>query len=417
MRFLRTYFLPILIAFSMLLFFTHDFGLIDINHTAIIVAFGIDVDENENFEISTQIAIPQASTSSSSNSESIISAKGRTIVEALDKIAVNTGWYPLFSFCNLIILGENALSGNVMKIINYFIRTDRIPDSAALCACEGTAKKLLLSNTPLDSVSSFALQKILEQDYAKLNRIANINVKNFANGYYSKSSGGYLPFVKAIESGDSQNASQSDSGGSGGGSGGSGGSGGRGSGNSGGEQTGDKSDVYDASSTLCFSRGEAVCMLTAEETLLFNLRNKNSIDTFIKLDDAEIDGQKTPVLVEIDETNKKYAFKFENGKPIYEIKLELQCRVVSANADLPVSELFPAAEAPEEILRATEKKIAETLGKLYRKLQIADCDLFGIKNSIYKFHYGKFEELKDDALKSTVLKTEIVCKTKSTTRV
>lgn len=389
----------------MLLFFTHDFGLIDINHTAIIVAFGINVDENENFEISTQIAIPQASTSSSSNSESIISAKGRTIVEALDKIAVNTGWYPLFSFCNLIILGENALSGNVMKIINYFIRTDRIPDSAALCACEGTAKKLLLSNTPLDSVSSFALQKILEQDYAKLNRIANINVKNFANGYYSKSSGGYLPFVKAIESGDSQNASQSGSGGSGG------------SGKSGGEQTGDKSDVYDASSTLCFSRGEAVCMLTAEETLLFNLRNKNSIDTFIKLDDAEIDGQKTPVLVEIDETNKKYAFKFENGKPIYEIKLELQCRVVSANADLPVSELFPAAEAPEEILRATEKKIAETLEKLYRKLQIADCDLFGIKNSIYKFHYGKFEGLKDDALKSTVLKTEIVCKTKSTTRV
>ena len=212
MRFLRTYFLPILIAFSMLLFFTHDFGLIDIQHTAIIVAVGIDVDENENFEISTQIAIPQASTSSSSNSESIISAKGRTIVEALDKIAVNTGWYPLFSFCNLIILGENALSGNVMKIINYFIRTDRIPDSAALCACEGTAKKLLLSNTPLDSVSSFALQKILEQGYAKLDRIANINVKNFANGYYSKSSGGYLPFVKAIESGDSQNASQSGSG-------------------------------------------------------------------------------------------------------------------------------------------------------------------------------------------------------------
>ena len=402
----------------MLLFFTHDFGLIDIEHTAIIVAFGIDVDENDEYEISTQIAIPQVSTTSSSNSESIISAKGRTIGEAIDKIAVNTGWYPLFSFCNLIILGENAVSGNVMKILNFFIRTDRIPDSAALCACEGTAKKLLLSNTPLDSVSSFALQKILEQDYAKLDRIANINVKNFADGYYSESASGYLPFVKAIESGDSQNASQGDSGNSGGGSeGGSGGSGGSGGGSGGSGESGDKSDVYDASSALCFSHGKAVCMLTAEETLLFNLRNKNSIDTFIKLDDAEINGQKTPILVEIDEMRKKYAFKFENGKPTYEIKLDLQCRVVSANADLPVSELFPAAEAPEEILKATEKKIAETLEKLYRKLQIADCDLFGIKNTIYKFHYGKFEGLKDDALKSTVLKTEIVCKAKSTTRV
>ena len=49
MRFLRTYFLPILIAFAMLLFFTHDFGLIDIEHTAIIVALGVDKNK-ENTE-------------------------------------------------------------------------------------------------------------------------------------------------------------------------------------------------------------------------------------------------------------------------------------------------------------------------------------------------------------------------------
>ena len=124
----------------MLLFFTHDFGLIDIEHTAIIVALGIDRGDDEKYEISAQIAVPQASTSSSSNSESIISAKGSTIGEAIDKIAVNTGWYPLFAFCNLIILGESSLNGNVMDVINFFIRSDRIPDSASLCACEGTAK-------------------------------------------------------------------------------------------------------------------------------------------------------------------------------------------------------------------------------------------------------------------------------------
>ena len=413
MRFLRTYFLPILIAFAMLLFFTHDFGLIDIEHTAIIVALGVDRnEENTEYEISAQIAIPQASTDNTSNSESIISAKGKTIGETIDKIAVNTGWYPLFAFCNIVILGENALNGNVMDTVNFFIRTDRLPDSAAICACEGSAKDLLLTDTPLDSVSSFALQKILEQDYAKLDRIANINIKNFADGYFSKSQRGFLPYVKTIPSGDAKNASNDgNSGGS------SGGSDDGGSGKGGGKSAENKSNIYDASSAVIFSKGKAVGMLTPEETLLFNLRDKNSIDTFIKLDEIEINGQKTPALVEIDETKKKYGFKFENDNPVYEIELEFQCRVVSANADIPISELFPAAKAPDEVLRATEKKITETLEKIYRKIQIADCDLFGIKNTLYRFYYPRYDKLKDDILRSTALKTNVVCKAKSTTRV
>lgn len=412
MRFIRTYFLPILIAFAMLLFFTHDFGLIDIEHTAIIVAFGVDKDDNGQYEISTQIAIPQASASENSNSESIISAKGKTIGEAIDKIAVNTGWYPLFSFCNLIVLGQNATDGNVMDILNYFIRTDRIPDSATLCVSEVPAKELLLSNTPLDSITSFAIQKILEQDYAKLDRIANVNIKNFVDGYYSESSKGYLPLIKKIPSGDGEEAS-----GKGGSNEKSGGGSGSSSGGSGGGSDSSESEVYDASTTVLFSHGVIAGTLSAEETLLFNLKNRNSIDTFIRLEDIEIDGQITDLLVEIDETHKKYGFKFENDIPIYEVKMDVQCRIVSANADFPVSELFPSAKAPENVLEATEKKLIGTFENLYRKLQIADCDLFEIKNALYKFHYPKYKLLKDDILNATKLKVEIVCRPKTTTRV
>ena len=66
---------------------------------------------------------------------------------------------------------------------------------------------------------------------------------------------------------------------------------------------------------------------------------------------------------------------------------------------------------------ATEKKITETLEKIYRKIQLADCDLFGIKNTLYRFHYPRYDELKDNIINSTVLKTNVVCKAKSTTRV
>lgn len=416
MKFLRTYFLPIMIAFAMLLFFTHDFGLIDIEHTAIIVAMGVDKTDKE-YEVSTKIAIPQATTQNVSNNDSLISAKGKTIAEALDKIAVNTGWYPLFAFCNLIILGENTLNGNIMDTVNYFIRTDRVPDSATVCACEGTAKELLLTNTPLDSVSSFAMQKILQQDYAKMNRIANVNVKQFVEKSLSKSETAYFPYVSTVKSGEKSESGSS--GGSGGSSGGSGGSSG-GSGGSGGQgengQGGNESSVYDATNTVVFSKGRKVFFLSPEETLMLNLKSKNSIDTFIKLDEVNYEGKITPVLIEIEDSKKDFYFEFDDKRPVYNIKMILYCRIVSANASAPVSELYPSAKVSDDILEATEKKMKDTLTSLYKKSQLVGCDIFGIKDELYKYHYKKYDGLKDDVLSATALNLEITCRSKTTTR-
>lgn len=413
MKFLRTYFLPIMIAFAMLLFFTHDLGLIDIEHTAIIVAMGVDKTDEE-YEVSTQIAIPQATTQNVSNNDSLISAKGKTIAEALDKIAVNTGWYPLFAFCNLIILGESTLDGNIMDTVNFFIRTDRVPDSATVCACEGTAKELLSTNTPLDSVSSFAMQKILQQDYARMDRIANVNVKQFAEKSLSKSETAYFPYVSTVKSGKKSGSGSSggSSGGSGSSSGGSGGSGGQGENG----QGGNESSVYDATNTVVFSKGRKVFFLSSEETLMLNLKSKNSIDTFIELDEVNYEGKITPVLMEIENSKKEYYFEFDGERPVYNVKMTLYCRIVSANANAPVSELYPSAKVPDDVLEATEKKIKDTLTSLYKKSQLVGCDLFGIKDELYKYHYKKYDGLKDDILSATALNLEITCRSKTTTR-
>ena len=45
MKFLRSKFLIILSAFVFILFMTNDFGLVNIERTAIIMAIGIDYDE------------------------------------------------------------------------------------------------------------------------------------------------------------------------------------------------------------------------------------------------------------------------------------------------------------------------------------------------------------------------------------
>ena len=112
----------------------------------------------------------------------------------------------------------------------------------------------------------------------------------------------------------------------------------------------------------------------------------------------------------------EYYFEFGGEKPVYNVKMTLYCRIVSANANAPVSELYPSAKVSDEILEATEKKIKATITSLYKKSQLVGCDLFGIKDELYKYHYKKYEGLKDDVLSATALNLEITCRSNTTTR-
>ncbi len=419
MRFLRTYFLPILIAFAMLLFFTHDFGLIDIEHTAIIVAIGVDKND-DGYEVSTQIAIPQKTKGNVKNGNSLVGSKGKTIAEALDRISVDTGWYPLFAFCDLIVLGESTLSDNVMDVVNYFVRTDRVPDSASLCACEGSARKLLESSTPLDSVSSFALGKILKQDAARMDRIAEINVKKFAEIFFSKSECGYMPYVRSVNSENGEKQTDDDK---------SQESEKSSSSNSSSEQNADakgsdnvkngeseKNFLYDASETLVFSKGYKVASLTPEETIFFNLKSKNSTETFLTIDDALLDGEKTAVLLEIEDTKRKYSFSLKDSSPEYKISLSFECRIVSANVNEEISKLNPSAQIPDEVLKAAERKISSVVRSLFKKVKLSNCDLFLIKDALYKFHYSSYESLEQDVLSRTKLLLDVKCESRRSRR-
>ncbi|MBS1314564.1 MAG: hypothetical protein HP048_04355 [Clostridia bacterium] len=168
----------ILAGAVVVLFFSNDFGLIDVEKTAIITAIGVDLAESGNFELTVQIAVPQVSSSQSENKKAIVSCEGDTVSFALHEVGTRTGWYPKLSFCNLIVLGEKMLNeGDVTAIVEYFARTVKIQDSAILTACEDTAKELLQVSTPLDNLSAFALQKILIKNPGRpttcLRRISN----------------------------------------------------------------------------------------------------------------------------------------------------------------------------------------------------------------------------------------------------
>ena len=94
--------LLIIFAFFVV-FFSNDFGLIDIKKTAIVTAIAIDK-QGDLYEVTTQIAVPEATDTNTENQKAQVSGKGATIGGAIKDIGDISGWYPKLDFCNLIII-------------------------------------------------------------------------------------------------------------------------------------------------------------------------------------------------------------------------------------------------------------------------------------------------------------------------
>ena len=106
--------LYIFIAAVFILFFSNDFGLIDVEKTSIITAIAIDKEDDE-FLLTAQIAVPEATDANTENLKTQLSGKGSTVGAALKDLGDISGWFPKLAFCNLILvkfyMKSNRLNG------------------------------------------------------------------------------------------------------------------------------------------------------------------------------------------------------------------------------------------------------------------------------------------------------------------
>ena len=178
MKFVKTKIVLFLIFIVCIIFFSNDFGIIDIKRAAIITAIAIDYEENE-YSITTQIDVPEATDKNEEKAKTQITTKGETIASAIKHIGSSTGWFPQLYFCNLIIIGSDVSSENTIKILDYFAKTLRVQDSANVILSSTKGSDLLSISSPFDDISSFAIQKILLKSQGFDN---DIDVAQWCNG-------------------------------------------------------------------------------------------------------------------------------------------------------------------------------------------------------------------------------------------
>lgn len=416
-----------------LLFFSNDFGIIDIQKTAVVVALGIDKSEQAGkYNVTAQIAMPVASGTSGAESACLITINDvSTVGEAVSKINSQTGWFPTLVYCNLILFCTKTAREDVFNALDYFLRSDYVPDTSLVALVDGKCSEILGSQSPINDMSSAAITKTLSSEAQKSGMVSVINLRDFSKGYYSPSKSGYLPMIEAkpsenetpppgggadseetaFKSGEMQavpafarpkdmkfkwwhlfrrnplpvSAEESSSGGEGGGSGG---------GNS---QSNTK--IFNASKTALFYEGRHVGTLDEDETLALNLAtSKTGLATMqVKVDE---EGSETDYTLWVKVKSRGTKLKAEQDFAKFTVNVECEAQVTDTSKAKSIEEITRSQIVEPNVLQAAERHLTDKLSSVFEKSVESRCDIYGLLQNLYRHNYKYYDSMKDSVLES-----------------
>lgn len=358
------------VVFALFFFFlSNDFGLIDIQKTAIVMAVGVDREES-TFIVTSQIAIPEPSKQGKQTQTVQIVSRGDTVAQAFEEINAKTGWYPKLAFCKLIILGEKTVQQNAFDALDFFLLDEYISDNCLLATCDKTAKELLNVQALIDPSGSVAMQKVLSSHAERVGATLPSTLREFAIGYFSDGKSAYLPILKTqpqqekIGATASQQEQQNQ----------------QGNGKTGNEEK--DNPVFSAGETALFLAGKRVGTLTREETFAFSaVKGKLRLATYSVAEDN------ASYSLNIKRNSPKDTLKInEQGNANYAVKVTLTAGLLDYSKALSLENGADVGDTPKAVFSQAEKKLSAQIQSAFDKCKATNCDLFGLLNAYQKKH-------------------------------
>ena len=393
-----------LVGVLIFLFFTNDFGLIDIQKTAIVTAVGIDRDEN-GFLLTSQIAVPQASKQGEQVQSVEIESKGKTIADAFEEVNAKTGWYPKLVFCDLIVLGKTAVEKNVFEALDYFLRNEYVSDGCYVCVYEGKAKDAVSAKTPIEKISALAVEKILSPHAARVGSVFPVTLKEFALDYFSAGEGGVLPILKMQKpNGEGEQ-------GAGGANGSSGSSGSESGGSPSGQDPaqggqGQNEQIFSAEETALFLEGIMVGKLDKQETFALCSAREN-----LKLASYAVESAGSNYTLTFKKNRPKIKFYVDkNAAARLEILLDVTAGVQDVSTPNTVTEIATPSNVPDGLFREAERRLESEIRQVFEKSAAVGSDVFGLYERLRKFERNYLSAFKDDLLSRVILSVKVKIK-------
>lgn len=381
----------LIIGVLTILFFTNDFGLVDLRKTAVVIGVGIDVEEGE-VALTAQLAVPQPAENGENTKFNVVTGTGATVAAALNEVNVKTGFYPKLVFCKLILLGESCFKEDITKLLDYFYRNEYTGLTLLVAACEGDAKELINQQFPCGNSATDVIEKLLSSEAKASGNVSAVTLKDIGESSFSPSSSAYMPYLEnGILQPEGEDGGDSSGGGSGGGGGSSGGGGG---------QECNESELT-CNKCAMFTNGYCRGVLPADQTFALNLLENEVRHAFVESGDGD-----SKRVFGLRDCKGDSNLTFKDDKPVLEISFKASVNV--QDSELGFSpERAANSRIPKDILQQGERTITDLFEQLFASIKQAESDILGVKTMLYKSHYKRYGENKDNLLENLELQCKV----------
>ncbi len=396
----------LLTVLLLFLFISNDFGMIDVQKTALVTAAGVDR-ENGAFVVTSQISIPQASKEGQASQTVQLVSRGDTVAEAFEQINAKTGWYPKLVFCDLIVLGESVANENAFDALDFFLRDEYLSDACALATCDGSAQKLLNTAALVDASSGQAIGKVLSPHAERVGTVLPSTLREFSIGYFSDSRCGYLPILK-IEpqqekgteeeksDGNQEKASESGENGS------SESTSGESSEDGASAQTTSNKPVFSARETALFVDGRRVERLNDEETFAVG-----SALHKLRLASVCVGSGKTACTLSVKQNAPKIRLYANSTESTLRIDVTFTAGVLDYSTAQGLENFTDAGNVAPAYFRMAERQLTEVLLRAYEKCRLCNADIFGVRERLLRYAKRGLHHRKEEIFRNTTADVRI----------
>ena len=352
---------------------------------AIVTMMSIDK-VDESIKVSTAVLTP--ATEKKANYE-VFSGTGKSVGEAVENVSLALGKSMGFAQCEIMAFGENLSSEGIMSSLDFMTRTRKVGRNALLINFSGDVEEFQQAVVNLNIEKSLPLEDIFDFDKRYI-PTEDSNIHSFYKGYFSKISTGVMPKVQLLKE-KTYNSIEIASGSTGGGN-----SSEPGSGS--GEQNNKEYLLNDG--TLCvFKDGKKFVELNPENMKKLNLLLNTEQEGTLKVENVNDDLFKDAnIVLNITEKNLKFNPKFKNGKPIFNIEIELAVLVEEVDEENPDQSFLKRNKEflTPALVEKAKSTVKDEAMEIIQYCKEKEIDLIGVYENFYRKQYGKFKKYYDD---------------------
>ncbi len=166
----------------------------EINRYSIATVLGIDFDDETDEVLVSLLTFTPVAEQTFTENYKVVTAKGRSVSEALDFAGLNIGREIGLSHTKLVVLNKGLLDKDVSLYLDYLARNKFLGSETRLVVAESSTKEVLEAVQKLDSESSIKLSEVLSfnEDYIYA---SEASFQSFFKGMFGPTKVSLVPMI------------------------------------------------------------------------------------------------------------------------------------------------------------------------------------------------------------------------------